>query len=175
MTITRLTGNAVTYGGYVNVSRQNIDFSSPSMMDAIINDLAAQYAIQTEAALGTQIQAIANNVELAPVAVGNTPSAAELVAGLWTAAGTIYNAVKGQGQAVPGCAAGPSGQLGWRVLARSTRERGIRRVQRKPVQLRHPRQRRPGSRWFAHLATRSRRTITVPLCPLLRLRFMSSG
>ena len=98
MTITRLTGNAVTYGGYVNVSRQNIDFSSPSMMDAIINDLAAQYAIQTEAALGTQIQAIANNVELAPVAVGNTPSAAELVAGLWTAAGTIYNAVKGQGQ-----------------------------------------------------------------------------
>ena len=29
MTITRLTGNAVTYGGYVNVSRQDIDFSSP--------------------------------------------------------------------------------------------------------------------------------------------------
>ena len=27
MVISRLTGTAVTYGGYVNVSRQNIDFS----------------------------------------------------------------------------------------------------------------------------------------------------
>ena len=50
MTITRLTANAVTYGGYVNVSRQNIDFSSPQIMDAIISDLAAQYAVETEAA-----------------------------------------------------------------------------------------------------------------------------
>ena len=36
MTITRLTGTAVTYGGYVNVSRQNIDFSSPDAMDIVI-------------------------------------------------------------------------------------------------------------------------------------------
>jgi HK97 family phage major capsid protein len=50
MTIGRLTANAVTYGGYVNVSRQNIDFSQPSVMDIIINDLAAQYAIETEQA-----------------------------------------------------------------------------------------------------------------------------
>ena len=55
MTITRVTGNAVTYGGYVNVSRQNIDFSSPQAMDAIVNDLAAQYAVQTEAALGAAL------------------------------------------------------------------------------------------------------------------------
>ena len=64
MTITRLTGAAVTYGGYVNVSRQDIDFAQPSMLDVVINDLAAQYAIQTEAVLGTLIQAQANNVEL---------------------------------------------------------------------------------------------------------------
>src|SRR5262245_44028632 len=50
MTITKLTGTASTYGGYVNVSRQNTDFSVPGIMDIVVNDLAAIYAIQTEAA-----------------------------------------------------------------------------------------------------------------------------
>jgi HK97 family phage major capsid protein len=99
MTIARLTGNAVTYGGYVNVSRQNIDFSSPQMMDAIVNDLAAQYAVQTEAALGAALIAGTNNVELG-TASGGTPTAAELVAGLWTAVAAIYTATKGQGRVI---------------------------------------------------------------------------
>ena len=98
MTITRLTGTAVTYGGYVNVSRQDIDFSSPQMFDIIVNDLAAQYAIATETALGTSLNASANTVELTG-AVG-TATAAELTAGLWTAAGNIYNAVKGRGRII---------------------------------------------------------------------------
>ena len=97
MTITRLTGNAVTYGGYVNVSRQNIDFSSPQMMDVIISDLAAQYAVQTEAALGAALIAGTNNVELG-TASGGTPTAAELTTALWTAAANIYSATKGQGR-----------------------------------------------------------------------------
>jgi HK97 family phage major capsid protein len=99
MTITRLTGNAVTYGGYVNVSRQNIDFSSPQMFDAIVNDLAAQYAIQTEAALGVALIAGTNNVELT-TASGGTPTAAELTTALWTAVGNVYAATKGQGRVV---------------------------------------------------------------------------
>jgi len=99
MTITRLTGNAVTYGGYVNVSRQNIDFSSPNMLDVVVQDLASQYAIQTEAVLGTLIQTQANNVELT-TASGGTPTAAELAAGLWTAAANVYSAVKGVGRLV---------------------------------------------------------------------------
>jgi HK97 family phage major capsid protein len=97
MTIARLTGTAVTYGGYVNVSRQNIDFSQPQMMDAIINDLAAQYAIQTEAALGVALIAGTNHIELT-TASGGTPTAAELTTALWTAASNIYTAVKGQGR-----------------------------------------------------------------------------
>jgi HK97 family phage major capsid protein len=97
MTITRLTGNAVTYGGYVNVSRQDIDFTSPSMLDVVVNDLTAQYSIQTEAALGVALIAGTNNVELT-TASGGTPTAAELTAGLWTAASNIYTAVKGQGR-----------------------------------------------------------------------------
>jgi HK97 family phage major capsid protein len=98
MTITRLTGNAVTYGGYVNVSRQDIDFAQPSMLDVVINDLAAQYAVQTEAVLGALVGAQANNVELAPVAVNVLPSAAELAAALWTAAANVYAAMKGVGR-----------------------------------------------------------------------------
>jgi len=98
MTITRLTGNAVTYGGYVNVSRQNIDFSSPQMMDAIVNDLAAQYAIQTEAALGVALIATTNTVDSPEVAGSET--AAGLASLLWTAAANIYTATKGQGRVI---------------------------------------------------------------------------
>jgi HK97 family phage major capsid protein len=97
MTITRIDGNAVTYGGYVNVSRQNIDFSSPSAMDAIINDLAAQYAIQTEAAVGAALVASANTIEVAGTGAAAFTSA-NLTAALWTAAANIYTATKGQGR-----------------------------------------------------------------------------
>jgi HK97 family phage major capsid protein len=97
MTITRIDGNAVTYGGYVNVSRQNIDFSSPSAMDAIVNDLAAQYAIQTEAAVGAALVASANTIEVAGTGAAAF-SSANLTAALWTAAANIYAATKGQGR-----------------------------------------------------------------------------
>jgi HK97 family phage major capsid protein len=115
MTITRLTGNAVTYGGYVNVSRQNIDFSMPSMLDAIVNDLAAQYAIQTEAALGAALIATTNTVDMTTEAIG-AETAAGLASVLWTAAANIYTATKGQGQVILGV---PPSKLGtWgRVFA----------------------------------------------------------
>ena len=99
MTIARLTGNAVTYGGYVNVSRQDMDFSSPQMMDAVVNDLSAQYAVQTEAALGVALIAGTNNVELT-TASGGVATAAELTAGLWTAVANVYAATKGQGRII---------------------------------------------------------------------------
>ena len=96
MTISRLTANAVTYGGYVNVSRQNIDFSSPQIMDIIINDLAAQYAVETEAAAAAALAATATTA----VGYGVTPTAATVAGALWKAAGTAYSAVKGQGRLV---------------------------------------------------------------------------
>jgi len=96
MTITRLTANAVTYGGYVNVSRQNIDFSSPGVMDTIINDLAARYAIQTEAALGTSLDASTST----NVGYGVSPTAATIRTALWTAASTIYTATAGLGRVI---------------------------------------------------------------------------
>jgi HK97 family phage major capsid protein len=96
MTITRLTGTAVTYGGYVNVSRQDIDFAQPSMLDVVVSDLAAQYAVQTEAALGTLLNAQANPVEVTGTA--GTETADTLTVALWTAAANVYTAVKGVGR-----------------------------------------------------------------------------
>jgi len=96
MTISKLTANAVTYGGYVNVSRQNIDFSSPGVMDTIINDLAARYAVQTEAALGTNLDASTST----NVGYGASPTAATIRAALWTAASTVYTATAGMGRVV---------------------------------------------------------------------------
>jgi HK97 family phage major capsid protein len=96
MLISSLTANAVTYGGYVNVSRQNIDFSSPQILDIVINDLAAQYAIQTEAATAAEIESTAT----AAVGYGASPTNDTVAAALWTAAATAYTAVKGQGRLI---------------------------------------------------------------------------
>jgi hypothetical protein len=127
MTITRLTGNAVTYGGYVNVSRQDIDFAQPSMLDVVVTDLAAQYAIQTEAVLGTLIQTQANNVEVAGAAGAET--AATLAAALWTATANVYTAVKGAGRlalVVPPSRLGLWGQLFAPVNPQNAQSTGFR-------------------------------------------------
>src|SRR5690606_3933164 len=79
MTITRLTANAVTYGGYVNISRQNIDFSSPQILDLVINDLAAQYAIETEAATA----ALLATTTTPPVGYGANPTEESVKKALW--------------------------------------------------------------------------------------------
>ena len=96
MTISRLTATAVTYGGYVNVSRQDIDFSSPQILDIIINDLATRYAIATEAATGTALDGSTST----NVGYGASPTAATIRAALWSAASTIFTATAGQGRVV---------------------------------------------------------------------------
>jgi HK97 family phage major capsid protein len=95
MTITKLTGNAVTYGGYVNVSRQDIDFTQPGIMDIVINDLAAQYAVQTEAAACSAFDTAAT----AGIAIATgAATAAGVATSLWDAASKIYTATKGAGR-----------------------------------------------------------------------------
>jgi HK97 family phage major capsid protein len=100
MTITRLTGNAKTYGGYVNVSRQSIDFTQPGILDIIITDLAAQYAIETEAATAA---ALASTTTTA-IGYGATPTGQTVAAAVWKAAAQVYLAVRGQGKLVLACA-----------------------------------------------------------------------
>lgn len=96
MTITRLNASAVTYGGYVNVSRQNIDFSIPQILDIVINDLAAQYAIQTESAAAAALATTATTAVGYPL----NPSADDLAGAIWEAVAVAFTAVKGQGRLV---------------------------------------------------------------------------
>jgi HK97 family phage major capsid protein len=96
MTIGKIPVSAVTYGGYVNVSRQDIDWTQPSIMDLVIADLAAEYALQTEAATATQLVTDAQ-VSTGP-GYGTTPQAAS--AAVWAAAGQVYAATKGQGRLI---------------------------------------------------------------------------
>jgi HK97 family phage major capsid protein len=95
MTITSTNVVAKTYGGYVNVSRQNLDWSTPSIMDVVINDLAGKYGTVTEAALGAALKTAAPTTET--IATG-APTEAALNAALWEAAGLIFTATAGQGR-----------------------------------------------------------------------------
>src|SRR5262245_53145537 len=95
MLITKLNGTASTYGGYVNVSRQDIDFTTPGIMDIVINDLASVYAVQTEAAAATAFDAAAT----AGVAIATgAATAAGVATSLWDAVSKIYTASKGAGR-----------------------------------------------------------------------------
>lgn len=100
MLITELEGAVRTYGGYVNVSRQNIDFSSPNALDIIVDDLALQYALETEAATGAAIAATGTTAveyDLTP-ATGTVQES--IATSLWSAAGQVYDAVKGAGRLI---------------------------------------------------------------------------
>ena len=95
MTITKTAVNAQTYGGYVNISRQDIDWSTPSIMDLVISDLAAQYGSTTEAALGAALLAGATAGTTVPTGAA---TAAELAGALWAATASVYSITKGQGR-----------------------------------------------------------------------------
>lgn len=90
--IGKIDASAVTYGGYVNVSRQSIDLGE-GVMDIVVNDLAAQYAVETEAATAAALMGVATT----PISLG-TGTAADIASGLWEAAGVAYSSTRGQGR-----------------------------------------------------------------------------
>lgn len=94
MIISRKTVTAKTYGGYVNVSRQAIDFSNPSALDLVVNGLGQQYAIETEAAVG---DALASS-NTAAISYGAVPTAAGVAAAVWEAVAACYAVTKGSGR-----------------------------------------------------------------------------
>lgn len=96
MTISRLTGTVNTYGGYVNVSKQNIDFSNPSILDTVVNDLAANYAIETEAVLAAAVAAAATGSQ--GYGLASAASQTSIAKAIWTATGTVYGKTKGRGR-----------------------------------------------------------------------------
>jgi HK97 family phage major capsid protein len=112
MTISKLAVSPATYGGYVNVSRQLIDYGTvggASAMDIVIQDLASQYAILTEA---TAVQAFYAGGTTGTVTIGSTPSADNVAAAFWGAAGQVYAATKGQGRLIAAASPDVLGSLG---------------------------------------------------------------
>ena len=109
MTIGKVPVTARTYGGYVNVSRQDVDWTQPAVMDIIINDLAGQYAVETENAATDNLTAAATT---GPTIATGTPTAAAVAAALWTAAGSVFTATKGQGRVIAVAGADMLGLLG---------------------------------------------------------------
>jgi HK97 family phage major capsid protein len=61
MVVNDLQVTKKTFGGTVLLSEQTVDFSEPSMLDAVLRDLAGQYALATEAdAVATMAANIGN-------------------------------------------------------------------------------------------------------------------
>jgi HK97 family phage major capsid protein len=96
MTITKTPISAPTLGGYVNVSRQDIQRTSPGILDMIIADLAGQYAIETELATGTLLVADAVAGPTYPA----DATAEQIAQAVYGAAGAVFTATKGQGRTI---------------------------------------------------------------------------
>jgi len=100
MTITKVPVTAATYGGYVNVSRQDIDWSQPGIMDIIIGDLASVYAQKTEDVFGDALVAAATAAGTGTTIPTGPATAQAIASAVWSAAGSVYAATKGQGALV---------------------------------------------------------------------------
>jgi HK97 family phage major capsid protein len=100
MTISKVPVTAVTYGGYVNVSRQDIDWTMPQVMDIVIQDLASVYAMKTEDVFGDALVAGGTAATAATTIPTGAATAAGVAGAVWAAAGLVYAATKGQGRLV---------------------------------------------------------------------------
>jgi HK97 family phage major capsid protein len=92
--------NKLTFGGSINVAFQVVDWTNPSALNAITNDLGDQYAIQTEEQTCSVIEAaatanVANKVQLVAGAeiAGFYDAAAKVYAGCKRLPDTIYASV----------------------------------------------------------------------------------
>jgi hypothetical protein len=88
MVINSVQFTKATYGGVVDISRQDIDWTSPAAWDILIRDLANVYAIQTETVVATAFKTAAAGTA---VAVGTDDLKGWTLA-LYTAAMRSYQA-----------------------------------------------------------------------------------
>lgn len=83
-----------TRGGYLDISRQDIDWTSPSAWDALLTDMQEQYAIDTENltadGFATSVTAETDTVAAVPTA----PTVAEYLLALYEAAALSYGGAK---------------------------------------------------------------------------------
>lgn len=89
MIIGKIPLDGDTFGGYVNVSRQNVDWTQPQVVDIVIRDLTNEYGFETEEETGAVYLAAATAGPNVPAA----PTAADWGNALWAAAGQLYAAM----------------------------------------------------------------------------------
>jgi hypothetical protein len=85
--LSNVTFTKKTFGGKLVLSEQVIDWSTPSMLQASVEDLAGQYALATEDYVVDQLAAAITNSQ--EVIVSDFTSASEVIADLYTAAASI--------------------------------------------------------------------------------------
>lgn len=93
MTIGEVSFTKATYGGAVDVSRQDIDWTSPAAWDILVRDLADVYAQETENAAADAFAAAADDFNTAPT----VPPSNDLVGwstALYQAAEVVYASSK---------------------------------------------------------------------------------
>lgn len=92
MTIGEVVFNKLTKGGAVDVSRQDIDWTSPAAWDILVRDLADSYAIDTENEAADAFAAGAATTNAAtPVPTGDLEG---ISTALYAAAGLVYASSK---------------------------------------------------------------------------------
>lgn len=82
-----ITVTKKTFGGRLYLSEQVIDWSSPSMLNEAVNDLASRYALVTEKYVVDQMAAAVTNTQ--EVVIQDFTDEAELIADLFLAAASI--------------------------------------------------------------------------------------
>ena len=131
MLVTKTPLGADTFGGYVNISKQDINRTSPAILDMVINDLAQQYAIETEDEVGTVLWAAAT---AGPIIPTGPATALAIAQAIWAAAGLGVRRHEGAGphgrrggarHARPGRADLPADQPDQRILVGVQRRRSV--------------------------------------------------
>lgn len=90
MTVDPVTVTKSTYGGTINLSWQDRDWTEPAIMDLLVSDLAASYFQATDAAFCTYfVGAVTQTQALA------TPDGKGVVEAIYAATGTIYGQTNG--------------------------------------------------------------------------------
>ena len=92
MVIGEISFTKATFGGAVDVSRQDIDWTSPAAWDILIRDLADVYAIETEEAVAAAFATAADNVNAATAVEVNDLGG--WATAMYTAAGLVYASSK---------------------------------------------------------------------------------
>jgi hypothetical protein len=88
MKIDPLTVTKATYGGYVNLSFQNRDWTDPAILDLLVADLAAMYANQTDNAFCDYFEAAITQT----TPVTDPTVAQDWLTALYTGASMVYAA-----------------------------------------------------------------------------------